>query len=361
MKTSFQSQRDCIIQPRVARNGLGTILSSGSSLGRRFPVRWVRMNSGSSHSSLTRFAWISIAAALVTMALKVAAYFMTGSIGLLSDAIESGVNLVGGVMALAMLRIAERPADEDHAYGHGKAEYFSSGVEGTLILVAAASIAWAAVGRLITPKPLEQIGAGLAISILASIVNLVVALLLLRVGRKRNSITLEANAQHLLTDVWTSVGVVAGVTAVALTGWQWLDPMVALAVAANIVWTGVGIVRRSADGLMDAALSPGDLAEIRKVLRGHENDGLEFHALRTRQAGSRKFVSVHVLVPGDWTARQSHELLDLIEAEIREVLPGSHVFTHLEPLDDPASFADQTLERNDLPPTKPARPPASPK
>ena len=319
------------------------------------------MNSGSNHSSLTRFAWISIAAALVTMALKVAAYFLTGSIGLLSDAIESGVNLVGGVMALAMLRIAERPADEDHAYGHGKAEYFSSGVEGTLILVAAASIAWAAVGRLITPKPLEQIGAGLAVSILASIVNLVVALLLLRVGRKRSSITLEANAQHLLTDVWTSVGVVAGVAAVAFTGWQRLDPIVALAVAANIVWTGIGIVRRSADGLMDAALSPGDLAEIRKVLQAHESGGLQFHALRTRQAGARKFVSVHVLVPGEWTARHSHELLELIEAEIREVLPGSHVFTHLEPLDDPASFADQTLERNDLPPTKPALPPASPK
>jgi cation diffusion facilitator family transporter len=318
------------------------------------------MNSGSDHSSLTRFAWISIAAALVTMALKIVAYFMTGSVGLLSDAIESGVNLAGGVMALAMLRIAARPADEDHAYGHGKAEYFSSGVEGTLILVAAASIAWAAVGRLITPKPLQQIGAGLAVSIVASIVNLVVALLLLRVGRKRNSITLEANAQHLLTDVWTSGGVVAGVTAVALTGWQWLDPVVALAVAANIVWTGVGIVRRSADGLMDAALSPGDLAEIRKVLQCHESDGLQFHALRTRQAGARKFVSVHVLVPGEWTARNSHQWLELIEAEIRQAIPGSHVFTHLEPLDDPASFEDQTLERSDPPATRPAIRPTPP-
>jgi cation diffusion facilitator family transporter len=320
----------------------------------------MRMNSGSNHSSLTRFAWISIAAAIVTMALKMAAYFMTGSIGLLSDAIESGVNLVGGMMALAMLRIAERPADEDHSYGHGKAEYFSSGVEGTLILVAAASIAWAAVGRLMTPKPLEQIGAGLAVSVAASLVNLGVALLLLRVGRQRNSITLEANAQHLLTDVWTSVGVVAGVAAVAFTGWQRLDPIVALAVAANIVWTGVGIVRRSADGLMDAALSPEDLAMIRKVLLSHESEGLQFHALRTRQAGARKFVSVHVLVPGDWTARHSHELLELIEAEIREAVPGSHVFTHLEPLDDPASFADQNLERSDLPPTKAASRPTSP-
>ena len=321
------------------------------------------MNALSDRSSLTRFAWISIAAALVTMALKVVAYFLTGSVGLLSDAIESGVNLVGGVMALFMLRIAARPADEDHSYGHGKAEYFSSGVEGTLILVAAVSIAWAAVGRLITPKPLEQIGAGLAVSILASVVNLAVALLLLRVGQKRNSITLEANAQHLLTDVWTSVGVVVGVTAVAITGWQRLDPIVALGVAANIVWTGVGIVRRSADGLMDAALSPADQAVIRKVLQSHENQGLQFHALRTRQSGARKFVSFHVLVPGDWTARHSHELLELIEDEIRRALPSSYVFTHLEPLDDPASFADQTLDRSDPPPTKPANmatPPAPP-
>jgi cation diffusion facilitator family transporter len=315
------------------------------------------MNVDGDRSSLTRFAWISIGAALVTIALKILAYVLTGSVGLLSDAIESGVNLVGGVMALAMLRIAERPADEDHAYGHGKAEYFSSGVEGTLILVAAISIAWAAVGRLITPKALEQVGAGLAVSVGASVVNLVVALILLRVGRKRNSITLEANAQHLLTDVWTSVGVVVGVAAVAVTGWERLDPIVALAVAANIVWTGIGIVRRSTAGLMDAALPAEDIAIVRKVLKVHEDDGVQFHALQTRQSGARKFVSMHVLVPGEWTARHSHNLLERIEGEIRHALPGSSVFTHLEPQDDPASFADQTLERTDFPPRKPGPPP----
>ena len=194
---------------------------------------------------LTRFAWISIAAALVTMGLKTAAYFMTGSVGLLSDAIESLVNLAGGIMALAMLTVAARPPDEDHAYGHGKAEYFSSGVEGTLILLAAVSIGWAAVGRLLSPKPLEAIGAGLLVAAAASLVNLGVALLLLRVARRHESITLEANARHLLTDVWSSAGVVVGVGTVGLTHWQWFDPVVALVVAANIIWTGVKIVRRS--------------------------------------------------------------------------------------------------------------------
>ncbi len=292
---------------------------------------------------LTRFAWLSIAAALVTIALKTAAYFITGSVGLLSDAVESLVNLVGGIMALAMLTVAARPADEDHAYGHGKAEYFSSGVEGGLILVAAVSIAVAAVMRLITPKPLEAVGLGLAVSAAASVVNLGVALLLLRVGRTHNSITLEANAHHLLTDVWTSVGVIVGVALVALTNWLWLDPVVALLVAANIVWTGVRIVRRSIAGLMDIALPAGDMAAVRKVLQTYEQAGIQFHALRSRQAGARKFVSVHVLVPGNWTVQRGHELLDKIEADIRRALPDSVVFTHLESLDDPASWDDETF------------------
>ena len=282
-----------------------------------------RMNSEREPSPLTRFAWLSIAAAVVTIALKLVAYRLTGSVGLLSDAIESVVNLVGGMMALAMLTVAARPADEYHPYGHGKAEYFSSGVEGTLILLAAVSIAYASVGRLITPQPLEQIGLGLVVSVLASLVNLGVALLLRQVGRKRNSITLEANAQHLLTDVWTSVGVVLGVGAVALTGWQRLDPLVALLVAANIVWTGVGIVRRSMAGLMDAALSPEDQAVVRKALLIHEPDGIRFEALQTRQSGAYKFVSLHVLVPGEWTARRSHQLLERVESDIRQALPGA--------------------------------------
>ncbi len=281
----------------------------------------------------------------MTIGLKTAAYFVTGSVGLLSDAVESVVNLVGGVMALAMLSIAARPADEDHAYGHGKAEYFSSGLEGGLILVAAVSIAAAATQRLLAPKPLEAIGLGLAISAAASVVNLIVALLILRAGRKHNSITLEANAHHLLTDVWTSVGVIAAVGLVAWTHWQWLDPVIALAVAANIVWTGVGIVRRSVGGLMDASLSAEDLATVRKIFQKYEQGGVQFHALRSRQSGARKFISTHVLVPGGWTVQSGHELLDRIEADICEVLPDAVVFTHLESLDDPASWDDESFER----------------
>ncbi len=296
-------------------------------------------------SSLTRFAWLSIAAALVTIGLKSAAYLITGSVGLLSDAVESLVNLVGGILALIMLTIAARPADEDHAYGHGKAEYFSSGLEGGLILVAAVSIGVAAVMRLITPKPLQELGVGLIVSLAAAVVNLVVALLILRAGRKHNSITLEANAHHLLTDVWTSVGVLAGVGLVALTGWQWLDPIVALLVAANIIWAGAKIVRQSVGGLMDTMLSPRELAAVRSVFQIYEKDGVQFHALRTRQAGSRKFVSVHVLVPGDWTVQRGHQLLERIEADIRRTVSDAVVFTHLESLDDPASWDDQTLER----------------
>ncbi len=296
-------------------------------------------------ASLTRFAWLSIGAALLTIGLKTVAYLITGSVGLMSDAVESLVNLLGGIMALAMLTVAARPADEDHAYGHGKAEYFSSGLEGGLILVAAISIAVAAVMRLITPKPLHEVGMGLAVSVVASVVNLVVALVIMRAGRKHNSITLEANARHLITDVWTSIGVLAGVGLVVWTGWLWLDPVVALLVAANIIWTGVGIVRRSIGGLMDASISTDDLAAVRKVFAGYESGGVKFHALRTRQSGSRKFVSVHVLVPGDWTVHRGHELLERIEADIRNRLTDAVVFTHLESLDDPASWEDETLER----------------
>ncbi|MEI6178851.1 MAG: cation diffusion facilitator family transporter [Verrucomicrobiota bacterium] len=294
---------------------------------------------------LTRYAWISIGAALVTIVLKTAADWLTGSVGLLSDALESLVNLLGGMMALAMLTIAVRPADDDHAYGHSKAEYFSSGVEGTLILVAAGSIAVAAIPRLLHPQQLAQVGAGLVVSMVAAVVNLGVALLLLRVGKKHHSITLEANAHHLLTDVWTSVGVLLGVTVVALTGWLWMDPVVALLVAANIVWTGSRIVWRSISGLMDLALPAEDLAAIRHVLDTYQNGGIQFHALLTRQAGARKFISMHVLVPGIWTVHRGHELLERIEAEIRLALPNSSVFTHLEALEDPVSWEDQGLDR----------------
>ncbi|MEI6667776.1 MAG: cation diffusion facilitator family transporter [Acidobacteriota bacterium] len=296
-------------------------------------------------SSLKPFAWLSIAAAITTIGLKTVAYLLTGSVGLLSDALESVVNLVGAMMALAMLTVAARPADDDHAYGHSKAEYFSSGVEGTLILVAAIAIAVAAAGRLLSPKPLEQIGLGLVVSVGASLVNLGVALILLRKAKSANSITLEANAHHLLTDVWTSVGVIVGVAAVAVTGWGSLDPIVALVVAANIVWTAVRIVRSSVAGLMDVGLPAHEREVLTRALDAHAAGGVQFHALRTRQSGARRFVSMHVLVPGAWTVSQGHQLLERIEGEIRQALPSVSVTTHLEPLDDPASWDDEHLDR----------------
>lgn len=294
---------------------------------------------------LTRYAWLSIAAALVTIGLKTVAYLLTGSVGLLSDALESLVNLAGAVMALAMLTIAARPADADHPYGHGKAEYFSSGVEGTLILVAAASIAAAAVSRLIHPQPLEAVGVGLLVSGVASAVNLIVALILLRKSRTHGSVTLEANGHHLLTDVWTSVGVIAGVGLVSLTHWLWLDAVVALVVAANIVWTGIGIVRQSVLGLMDSAMREEERQAVHNALLPHLSGGIQYHALRTRMSGARRFVSLHVLVPGDWTVHQGHELLEQMEADIRHAVPHATVLTHLESLEDPSSWDDITLDR----------------
>ena len=298
-----------------------------------------------SRAYLTRFAWLSIAAAVVTIVMKSAAYLLTGSVGLLSDAIESLVNLVGAMMALAMLTIAARPPDEDHSYGHSKAEYFSSVIEGSLILVAALSIAATSIQRLIYPKPLEQVGLGLIISVGASLVNLVVALILLKTSKKYNSITLEANAHHLLTDVWTSVGVVAGVGAVALTGWVRLDPLVAIIVAVNIVWSGFKIIRASVSGLMDGALPRSEQDEIQKILDMHCSTGIECHAVRTRQSGARRFISLHVLVPGDWSVDRGHQLLETIEADICNAFPNVTVFTHLEPLHDPASYEDIHLDR----------------
>jgi cation diffusion facilitator family transporter len=295
--------------------------------------------------SLVRFAWLSIAAAVVTMALKAAAYLLTGSVGLLSDAMESLVNLVGAVMALTMLTVAERPADEEHRYGHGKAEYFSAFFEGALILAAAGGIAVAAVHRLFVPRQLEQISLGLIVSVAASLINLAVAVVILGAGKRHRSITLEADGKHLLTDVWTSAGVVVGVGAVALTGWQPLDPIVALAVAANIVFTAWRILQQSVSGLMDTALPADDERDVRAVLERHAAGGVEYHALRTRQSGVRRFVSVHVLVPGKWTVQRGHRLLELIEADIRRTLPNVTVFTHLESLDDPASWDDVTLDR----------------
>jgi cation diffusion facilitator family transporter len=308
-------------------------------------------------SFLTRFAWLSVAAALATIALKGLAYQLTGSVGLLSDALESFVNLAGAFMALAMLTVAARPADEEHPHGHSKAEYFSSGTEGALILVAALSISAAAVDRLLRPHELERIGLGLAISLVGSLLNLLVAVVLLRAGKRHHSVTLEANAHHLLTDVWTSVGVVVGVGAVAITHRRWLDPVVALAVAANIVITGVRIVRGSVLGLMDVALAAGEQAALRAAMEPYLAQGVQFHALLTRQSGARRFVTFHVLVPGNWTVQRGHDLLERVEADIRGVVPNVTVLTHLESLDDPASWEDIALDRGQEGPTesRPAR------
>lgn len=296
--------------------------------------------------SLTRFAWLSIAAALLTIGLKAGAYALTGSVGLLSDALESVVNLIAAIVALVALTVARQEPDEEHAFGHEKAEYFASGTEGGLILLAAASIVYAAGNRLLHPQPIEAIGVGLAISTGASLVNLGAAWRLRRAARDYRSITLEADAKHLLTDVWTSVGVIAGIAVVALTGWTRLDAVVALAVAANIVWSGVGLVRRSLLGLLDTALPNTEREEVQTILdRYARNQGVQFHALRTREAGSRRFVSVHVLVPGNWTVQRGHALLEAVERDIRSTVAGVTVFTHLESLDDPASWADTTLDR----------------
>ena len=295
--------------------------------------------------SLKRYAWLSIAAALATILLKGAAWWMTGSVGLLSDALESFVNLAGAFMALAMLSLAATPADENHAHGHGKAEYFSSAFEGFLILMAALGIAYAAVDRLLHPQALEAVGIGLGVSVVASIINLLTARTLMAVGREHRSITLEADAHHLLTDVWTSAGVIAGVALVWLTGWLWLDPVIALLVAVNIVWAGWRLLHRSAGGLMDVSLADDELRAIEILLDGYRARGIEFHALRTRQAGSRAFVTLHVLVPGGWTVKAGHDWCELIEADIRRAVPHAHVTTHLEPGEDPVSLEDQSLDR----------------
>jgi len=299
----------------------------------------------SEHQRLTRFAWLSIAAALVTIALKCGAFVLTGSVGLLSDALESLVNLAAAIMALAMLTIAARPPDEEHAYGHSKAEYFASSFEGALILLAAASIAYSSAVRLLHPQPVRDPLLGILVAAVASVVNLGVAQMLLRAGRRYRSIALEADAHHLMTDVWTSVGVMVGVGAVALTNWEWLDPVIALLVALNIVRMGVGLMRRSALGLLDTAIPEQDRAAVMRILDAYAAEGAQYHALRTRQAGTRRFVSVHVLVPGAWTVQQGHELLERMEEEIRRDVPDAAVFTHLEPIEDPVSFADLRLER----------------
>ena len=291
------------------------------------------------------YAVLSVLAALLTIGLKAGAYLLTGSVGLLSDALESFVNLIAALVALLALSVAARPADEEHAYGHTKAEYFSSGFEGALIVVAAASIAVLAVNRLIDPRAIEEPSLGLLITGIASVINLIVARILSKAGRRYESITLEADAQHLMADVWTSLGVIVGVAAAAITGWHRLDAIVAIAVALNVLFAGYRLLRRSMHGLLDTSLPEQTLATIKQILESHTSAGVRYHALRTRQAGARRFISFHILVPGSWTVQRGHDLLEEIEERVREAVPRSVVDTHLEPIEDPVSWEDTRLER----------------
>ncbi|MDO8481673.1 MAG: cation diffusion facilitator family transporter [bacterium] len=296
-------------------------------------------------ASLTRFAWLAIAGAVVTIALKTAAYFLTGSVGLLSDALESVVNLVAAVIALVALTIAHKPPDEEHSYGHTKAEYFSSIIEGVLIIVAAVVIGYAAVERLINPREIEQVNIGLVIAALASVINFVIARQLLKAGKKYNSITLEADAHHLFTDVWTSVGVIVGVGIVAVTNITMLDPIIAILVALNIVYTGYQLIKRSALGFMDTAIAQEERDKIRMILEKHTGETIQYHGLRTRQSGRRRFVSLHLLVPGQWTIQKGHDLAEAVEKDIRDAISDVNVLIHTEPIDDEKSYEDISIDR----------------
>ncbi|MBR0568859.1 cation transporter [Azoarcus sp. L1K30] len=289
------------------------------------------------------YFWLSTAAAVLTIVLKTLAWWTTGSIGLLSDAMESFVNLAGASFALWMITIAKCPPDDDHPLGHGKAEYFSAGFEGVLIFGAAGAIIWSAVARLFAPMPLESVGVGLAFSVGSSLINLGVAVSLGRAAVRLRSIALEGSSKHLMTDVWTSAGVVVGLTLASLTGWLWLDAVVAILVGLHILSEGWGLIRSSAHGLMDAAL-PGEVLEtIETVLRRFADRGVEYADLRTRRAGAESFVYVDVLVPRDWNIVRTHDTLDEIEQAIRQAVPGAHVFTHPEPRRlDPAAAVDHT-------------------
>ena len=295
--------------------------------------------------SLTPFIWLSISAAIITIGLKTVAYYLTGSVGLLSDALESVVNLVAAVSALFLLRLAEKPPDEEHLYGHSKAEYFSSIIEAVLIIFAAISIGTTAVDRILYPKPIEFATIGLIVSGIASAINLGVAIILLRVGKKNNSVTLEADGHHLLTDVWTSVGVITGVAIVSLTNIQILDPIVAIGVAINIVVIGFKLIKQSALGLMDTSLPEEDLKKITSVLESYRTDGVPYHDLKTRQSANRSFMSVHILVPGAWTVQKGHDISEEIEKKLCNEFTKLTVITHIEPIEDPKAHDDTSLDR----------------
>ena len=296
--------------------------------------------------SLTRYAWLSVGAAVVTIIMKSGAYWLTGSVGLLSDAIEGFINLAAASVVLVTLKVVERPPDETHEYGHDKAEYFSSGIEGTLILIASAGILWTGAERFLDPQPIEQAGIGLTIAIAASLINLVVGQILLRVARRYDSITLEADGQHLMSDVWTSVAVVLGVAVAALTGIERLDPLIAMLIGLKIAWEGIKIFRRSVQGLMDTPIAPEERDRVEEILERHEESGIRWHALRSRQSGGRRFISVHILVPGSWSVQQAHDLSEALEGEVAQEINRATLFTHFEPQGDPRAEEDLTLDRD---------------
>ncbi len=301
------------------------------------------MNNASPTRDLSRFGWLAVAAALVTIVLKTGAWWLTGSVGLLSDAAESVVNLVAAVVALVALKVAAMPADKNHHFGHSKAEYFSAAVEGIMIFVAAAIIIVFAVQRLMAPRDLTEVGLGLLVSLVAAAVNGAVAVVLMRAGRRYRSITLKADGQHLMTDLWTSVGVVVGVALVWLTGWNWLDPVVAIGVGINILWMGYRLIRESTEGLMDVSLPKGDNARLLEILASHTGDGVDFHAVRTRESGARQFMEMHMLVPGAWTVQQGHDVMEDLIDEINTEFPDLRITGHLEPIEDPRSYEDMHL------------------
>lgn len=298
---------------------------------------------------LSKFLYLSIAAAVVTILLKFYAYHVTGSVGFMSDALESFVNLFAAVFGLVMLNISQRPADEGHEYGHSKAEYFSSAMEGALILIAALSIIRSAIPRIIEPKPLENLNTGLLFSLLASVVNLVVGLTLIKNGKEKRSLLLEADGRHLMTDVWTSAGVIGGIVIVKFTGWLIIDPVIAILVALNIIYTGYKLIGRSASGLMDATIPEEDLRKIRVYLDSLQEKQIEYHSLMTRTAGQRKFISLHLLVPGEWTVKQGHDCADDVEETIIGLFDEPvTVSTHIEPVGDPSSMKDIGIVRREI-------------
>jgi cation diffusion facilitator family transporter len=291
---------------------------------------------------------LSIAAAVVTLGLKTGAYWLTGSVGLLSDALESIINLVAALIAYVSIWYSARPADRTHMYGHSKVEFFSSGIEGWLIVVAAGAIAWYAVQRLLHPQPLEQLDLGLLVSLVAAGINYVVARMLIRVGRAEHAIVLEADGQHLMTDVWTSAAVLVALAVVWATNWVELDPIIAIGIAINIVWTGMKLVGRSIDGLMDRALPEEELTKLRAAIQTCLEPEMAFHALRTRRAGTKFFADFHLLVPGAWTVRRAHTVAHQVEEAARAALPGLEVTVHVEPIEEQSSWEDNPIERAEI-------------